>query len=143
MNERKIEISFDSRYPREQRYGIINILQSKFGIVSQPEKNAFLFTGDIHNTVLLIVIILIAIPLESFLKGFFSESGRILANRFFSPMRSNKRIASLKLKIVIKHKKESGIISKQKQQRSLYITAENTDKLYSQIEMLLEGTKKR
>jgi hypothetical protein len=142
MNERKIEISFDSRYSREQRSDIINILQGKFGVVNQPEK-ALLFPGAIDNPTLLIVIALIAISLESFLKGFFSESGRKLARILFSPKRKHKRIDSLKLKIVVKHKEEPGIIINHKPQRIFYVTAENTDELYSQIEMLLTTTKKR
>jgi len=127
IKEKEILISFDIRYSKEEKRSIINILQSKFE-ANQSEKNSSeRFYGPISPS-LLIIIILIAIPLESFLKGFFTESGRILARRLFLPMKRDKRIEYLTLRIIHKHTKIK---------RKLDIAAIDTDELYSKIEELL------
>lgn len=133
MEEKEISISFDIRYSREERRSIVDILQFKFGIKPAEEISSYRYLGPIPPP-FLIIIILVAISLESFLGGFFDESGRILARRLFSALKRNKRIEFLTLRIVIKHRKE---------QKKLDITAMDAGELQSKIKELLINNKRR
>lgn len=122
MERDQIEILFDSRYSEEEKQDIARILQTQFQVGVSERVIIRKAIG-----ISLSIVITISVALSIFLKGFLEETGKLLAQKLFSPTKRNKDINSLE--ITIKH---------QKGERKLTITAKDYQELYLKIKKLTQ-----
>jgi len=79
---------------------------------------------------LIVILTLIGISLEAFLRSFAKEAGKILAQKLFSPAKRNKMIDSLQ------------VIIRNDEGKETVITANDYQELYLKIKKLSEQSEK-
>ena len=88
MSKKEIEILFDGRYSEQEKQGIAETLRTQFGISVSEQ----VIIQKAIGVPLIVILTLIGISLEAFLRSFAKEAGKILAQKLFSPAKRNKMI---------------------------------------------------
>lgn len=124
--QKKIEIMFDSRYSDEEIEKITQVLRSQFEVeISQQ----FIIQKALGMP-LSVGITLIGISLVAFFVSLGTETGKILVQKFFSRIKRDKDIPSLKL-----------VINQEKEGKSLVITAKNVQEFQIKLKDLTKQVK--
>lgn len=126
MGREEIEILFDGKYSEEEKQDIVQTLRTQFEVEVSKQVIIRKAVG-----IPLSIVLTISVPLSIFLKGFLEETGKLLAQKLFSPTQRHKDIDSLEI-----------IIKGQKGEKELTITAKDYQELYLKIKKRSEQSEK-